>query len=102
MTLENQYVKILEWEFREIIKAEISGHSPSKIRIFEILEDYKNHIISAIADNNNISNVLYLLKTDNSLIKSIEKEEQRLKRIDRQLKRKIIKNQTYETRTRNP
>ena len=81
MTLENQYVKILEWEFREIIKAEISGHSPSKIRIYEILEDYKNHLISAIADNNNISNVLYLLKTDNSLIKSIKKKSKDLREL---------------------
>lgn len=90
MTLETQYAKIIEWEFREIIKAEISGHSPSRIRILEILEDYKNHILKAVADNTNINNVLYMLNTDER-IKSLEKEEQRLKRIDRKLKRKLIK-----------
>lgn len=81
MNIENHFIKLLEWEFKEIICAEISGKEPSRIRILEILEEYKEISINKASENNYEKNVLYIPNTEEKLIEAIEKQNRKLRKI---------------------
>jgi hypothetical protein len=81
MNIENHFIKLLECEFKQIICAEISGKEPSRIRILEILEEYKEISINKASENNHEKNVLYIPNTEEKLIEAIEKQNKKLRKI---------------------
>lgn len=86
MQLENQFIKLLEYEFREIIKAEISGREPSRMRVLEVLEHYKELSMKSKKDNTLTQNVVYTSNPETAMI--IQKANRSLRKIQKSINKK--------------